>query len=269
MTGAARGLGFEIARRLIERGHEVHVTDIDGEAAARAARELGPRAFASALDVRIMASCRAAASRTQRRTGSLEVWVNNAGVMSMGPAWEQDERSRQLMLEVNGVGTINGTLAALEPMRAAGRGQILNVISLAGLTAVPGQAVYAASKHAAIAFSLSTLADLRLAGMGGIDICCVCPDTMWTSMVEEKLEDPRAAALFSGGILLPEHVAAHAVRLLDHPQPVLTIPHTRGTLVRISEWFPRLTLASLGPVMKLARRKQRRLNRRVKSGRWP
>jgi NAD(P)-dependent dehydrogenase (short-subunit alcohol dehydrogenase family) len=269
VTGAGRGLGLEIARRLIARGHLVHVTDLNGELAARTARELGPRAFASALDVRSLPACRAAASRTLRRAGSLEVWVNNAGVMVTGPAWEQDERSRVLMLEVNGTGTIHGTLAALEPMRRVGRGQIINVISFAGLTAVPGQAVYSASKHAAIAFSLSTLADLRLAGLGGIDICCVCPDTIWTPMMQEKIDDPGAAASFYRKPLRPEHVAEEAVMLLDSPRPVLMIPRRRGMLVRMSQPLPGLTLRSIGPVMARARRRQRRLSRMLKSGKWP
>src|SRR5436305_3058811 len=149
VTGAGRGLGLEIARRLSARGYFVHLTDLDGSLAARAADELGPRAFGSALDVRSFPACRAAASRTLRRAGSLEVWVNNAGVLFTGPAWEQAQRARELMLEVNATGTINGTLAALEPMRAAGRGHIVNVVSLAGLVPAPGEAVYAASKHAA------------------------------------------------------------------------------------------------------------------------
>jgi NAD(P)-dependent dehydrogenase (short-subunit alcohol dehydrogenase family) len=167
VTGASGGLGIEIARRLLDRGYSVHVTDVDWGRAESAAERLGRDAFASALDVRSLPACRAAASRTIRRMGSLDVWVNNAGVMATGPAWDQDERTRQQMLDVNALGTINGTLAALEPMRAGGRGGILNVISMAGLIAVPGQAIYSASKHAAIGFSLATLADLRLAGSTG------------------------------------------------------------------------------------------------------
>jgi NAD(P)-dependent dehydrogenase (short-subunit alcohol dehydrogenase family) len=262
VTGAAGGLGIEIARRLLGRGYQVHLTDLGGELAADAGERLGPGAFGSALDVRSLPACRAAASRTIRRMGSLEVWVNNAGVMATGPAWEQDEHTRQRMLDVNALGTINGTLAALEPMRAAGRGKILNVISMAGLIAVPGQAIYSASKHAAIGFSLATLADLRLAGVSGVEISCACPDTIWTPMIEGKLEDPYAAASFTGIVMRPERVAARIVALLDHPRPVLTIPRWRGALVRISESFPALTLRSLGPVIALGRARQRRFRER-------
>jgi NAD(P)-dependent dehydrogenase (short-subunit alcohol dehydrogenase family) len=269
VTGAGRGLGFEIARRLVGRGHIVHVTDLDGEAAARAAKELGPRAFASTLDVRSFAACRAAASRTQRRAGSLEVWVNNAGVLVTGPAWEQDQRTRELMLEVNATGTINGTLAALDPMRAAGRGHIVNVISLAGLVAAPGEAIYSASKHAAIAFSLATLADLRLAGIDGLEISCLCPDGVWTPMLHDKLEDPSAAASFSGVLLRPEQVAEQVEALLDSPRPVLAIPRWRGRLVRVFDLWPGLALRFGDRVLARGRRRQRRYLRRAKSGKLP
>lgn len=262
VTGAAGGLGIEIARLLARRGYSVHVTDLDGELAAQAAERLGAGAFGSALDVRSLPACRSAASRTVRRVGSLEVWVNNAGVMATGPAWEQNERTRQLMLDVNALGTINGTLAALEPMRATGRGKIVNVISMAGLIAVPGQAIYSASKHAAIGFSLATLADLRLEGVTRVEISCACPDAIWTPMIQSKLDDPHAAASFSGIMMSPERVAGRVVSLLDRPRPVLTIPRWRGALVRISESFPALTLRSLGPVMALGRAQQRRFRER-------
>ena len=269
VTGAGRGLGLEIARRLVARGHIVHVTDLDGGAAARAAKELGPRAFASTLDVRSFAACRAAASRTQRRAGSLEVWVNNAGVLVTGPAWEQDQRTRQLMLEVNATGTINGTLAALDPMRAAGRGHIVNVISLAGLVATPGEAIYSASKHAAIAFSLATLADLRLAGVDGLEISCLCPDGIWTPMLHDKLEDPSAAASFSGALLRPEQVAEQVEALLDSPRPVLAIPRSRGRLARVFDLWPGLALRLGDRMLARGRRRQRRYLRRAKAGKLP
>ncbi len=269
VTGAARGLGFQIARRLAHRGHVVHVTDVDADAAARAAGELGPGAFASALDVRDEAACRAAAALTIERTGSLKVWVNNAGVLLTGPAWGQNDDARRLMLDVNAHGTINGTLAALEVMRAAGSGHILNVISMAGLTPAPGETVYGASKHAALAFSLGTLADLRLAGVRGIDISCLCPDGIWSPMLEDKLDDPHAVASFTGSMMLPEQVAERAMDLLDHPRPVLSLPRWRGALLRAGAVWPRLMLIGVRPMFASGRIQQRRFKRRVEAGRWP
>ena len=106
---------------------------------------------------------------------------------------------------------MNGTLAALDVMRRAAAGHIINVVSLAGLVAAPGETVYAASKHAVIAFSLGTLADLRAAGQRGVHISCLCPDGIWTPMLHDKLDDPGAAASFTGTLLRPEAVAARVV----------------------------------------------------------
>jgi NAD(P)-dependent dehydrogenase (short-subunit alcohol dehydrogenase family) len=266
VTGGARGLGLEIARRLVDRGHHVHITDLDGDLAANSAAKLGPRAWGSALDVRSFPACRAAASRTVRRAGSLEVWVNNAGVLVPGVAWRQDERTRTLMLEVNANGTINGTVAALEPMRAAGQGHIVNIISMTGLVAAPGYALYTASKQAAMGFSLATAADLRLANIHGIEISCVCPDGVWTPMLFDKLEDPDAAVSFSGVMLRPEEVAVEVMDLLDHPVPVLAIPKWRGALLRTFNLMPKLSLRCAPRVISQARRRQRRFLKKAKAG---
>ena len=156
-------MGLEIARRLAGRGYEVAVTDVDEATTSSAAEQLGDRAWPLVLDVTDTDACRAAADQVVERTGSLDVWVNNAGILFTGLAFEQDIDVHRRMLEVNAVGTMNGTLAAIEKMRPARRGHIINLISLAGLAAATGIVGYSASKHAAIAFSLGTAADLRCA----------------------------------------------------------------------------------------------------------
>ena len=163
------------------------------------------------------------------------------------------------MLEVNALGTINGTVSAIDAMRAGTGGHIVNIVSLAGITAVPGEAVYAASKHAAIGFSLSTLADLRLAGVKDIDISCVCPDGIWTPMLYDKLEDPAAALSFSGKVLQPEEVVAAVGQVLDRPRPVKTVPGWRGIQARLADAIPRLGLSAAPVVVAQGRRTQKRL----------
>jgi len=195
VTGAGGGLGRAIAIALAGRGYAVWATDVEAAAAARTAAEIGGNAQAATLDVRDEAACRELATAVATEAGSLDLWVNNAGVLATGLAWEQDEATRGAMLSINAAGTMNGTVAALERMVPAGRGHVVNVISLAGIVAAPGEVAYSASKHAAMAFTLGTLFDLRRAGHRGIDVSAVCPDGIWTPMLEDKLDDPDARLL--------------------------------------------------------------------------
>ena len=269
ITGAGGGLGRAIALELSERGFLVHVTDLDPDAAARTAAEIGTGARPAGLDVRDEAACRALAAEATTRGGTLDLWVNNAGVLITGPSWSQDEAARRTMLEVNALGTMNGTVAALEPMIATGHGHVINVISLAGIVAAPGEVTYSASKHAAMAFTLGTLFDLRRAGIEGVTLSAVCPDGIWTPMLEDKLDDPEAAGSFSGRLLTAGQVAAEVGKLTEHPRPILILPRWRGPLLRLFDIFPRLGLRLLPWVMRDARRKQRRCKRLIESGKWP
>jgi NAD(P)-dependent dehydrogenase (short-subunit alcohol dehydrogenase family) len=268
VTGAGGGLGKAIATELARRGYAVWATDVDGEAAARSAAELGEPARGAELDVRDEAACRDLAATVAAADG-LDLWVNNAGILSTGLAWEHEEPARAAMLAINAAGTMNGTVAALEPMLAAGRGHVVNVVSLAGIVAAPGEVVYAASKHAAMAFTLGTLFDLRRAGIRGIELSAVCPDGIWTPMLEDKLDDPDAAGSFSGQLLTPEQVASAVGELTERPRPILILPRWRGPQLRFFDIFPSLTLRLLPLVMWDARRRQRRYKKLIRSGRWP
>jgi NAD(P)-dependent dehydrogenase (short-subunit alcohol dehydrogenase family) len=268
VTGAGGGLGRAIALDLASRGFLIHVTDVDAEAAGRTAAEIGAGATSAALDVRDEAACRAAAAQAAR-SGSLDVWVNNAGVLFSGMPWEQDAGVRRMMLEVNTIGTMNGTLAALDAMIAAGHGHVINVVSLAGLVAAPGEVSYSASKHAAMAFTLGTLFDLRRAGIKGVELSAICPDGIWTPMLEGRLDDPEVAASFGGSLLTPERVAREVGRLTERPRPLVVVPRWRGLLVRVFDVFPRLTLRVLPLLMRDSLRKQRRYKRLIESGKWP
>jgi NAD(P)-dependent dehydrogenase (short-subunit alcohol dehydrogenase family) len=257
VTGAASGLGFAIAKKLAGAGYRVCLCDIDGQACARAAERIGGSAFGLELDVRDFEACEEVARASTERTGNLAVWVNNAGVLQTRPVWEQSVDQRRAMLSVNAEGTMNGTIAALNTMRNVGRGHIVNVVSLAGLAAAPGETVYAASKHAALAFSIGTLQDLRQAGIKGIHISALCPDGIWTPMLYDLVNDVYAAPSWIGTMLDPDEVAGLVLDLLRRPRPVRTHPRRRGLNARIFDAFPRAALLALPLVLSNARRKQR------------
>jgi NAD(P)-dependent dehydrogenase (short-subunit alcohol dehydrogenase family) len=265
VTGGAGGLGRAIAGALHADGWHVMVTDVDGSAAAAAAAPLG--GWHRPLDVRDEAACAALAAEAEAR-GGLGLWVNNAGILVTGPAWTHDADTRRAVLDVNALGAMNGTLAALAVMRRRGAGHVLNVVSLAGLVAAPGETVYAASKHALVAFSLGTLADLRAAGETGVHVSCLCPDGIWTPMLHGRLDDQGAAASFTGVMLRPEAVAARAARLARRPRPVVAMPRWRGAQVRLLDAFPALAVRLTPTAMAVGRAGQRRLRRRISAGRW-
>ncbi|AVZ39847.1 MULTISPECIES: SDR family oxidoreductase [unclassified Dietzia] len=276
VTGAGRGVGREIAEMLAGRGYRVMVTDVDADTAAAAAADLGANASWAAVDVRDHRQIEMARDALVEQTGGLDVWVNNAGVLLTGPAWEQSEEQRRLLIEVNTLGAINGTVAAIDAMRGRGHGcgaghggghtgghrgggHIITIASLAGISAVPGEAVYAASKHAVMGFSTSTAIDLRLAGIHDIAISCICPDGIWTPMLHDKLTDPQAALSFSGSLLTPGDVVRAVGAVLDSPRPVTSVPAWRGGLAHLGATFPRLAVAGLPLMAALGRQAQRRL----------
>jgi short-subunit dehydrogenase len=259
VTGAGGGIGLATARRLAGRGFQVAVTDIDAEGAERGAAEVWGFVWLLNLDVTLVIE----------RSGSLEVWVNNAGILITGFAHEQGVEAHRRMLEVNAIGTYNGTLAAIERMRAVGRGHVVNIVSMSGLVAVAGIVGYAASKHAAIAFSVGTLADLRRAGIKGIHVSAVCPDGVWTQMIADNLDNPDDSLSFTGVMLMPDQVAARVERLLEKPRAVVTIPGWRGRLVRLLDRHPDLAVRLTPLLMRDARRRQARFKKKVEAGEWP
>ncbi|WP_422734448.1 SDR family NAD(P)-dependent oxidoreductase [Micromonospora sp. WMMD558] len=263
VTGAAGGLGQAIAAALHADGWPVLFTDLDPDAVAAAAAPLG--GWSRALDVRDEAACVDVAAEAAGR-GGLGLWVNNAGILVTGPSWEHDAATRRRVLEVNTLGAMNGSLAALAVMRSQGHGHVLNVVSLAGLVAAPGETVYAASKHALVAFSIGTQADLRLAGHREVHVSCLCPDGIWTPMLHDRLDDPGAAASFTGTLLTPERVARRAARLARRPRPVVAVPRWRGAQVRLLDALPGAALRLLPAVMAVGRAGQRRQRRRTGGG---
>jgi short-subunit dehydrogenase len=260
VTGAARGFGREIARRLLARGHRVLITDLDADAVTATAAELAT----SGGDVTgIVADARSAADHRRvaavaAELGPVTVWVNNAGVLRSGPAWEQPEEDQALMVDVNVMGVLHGSRAAVELMRERG-GHLLNIASMSAHGPVPGLAVYAATKSAVLTFSTSLQGDLDLAGVP-VRVHALCPDAADTALVRDEQASPDVAILFlRRSLLTPGAVADAAVALLDGRRVVRSLPAHRAGLMRIGALLPRVAL----PVLALLRSRGDR--RRIRS----
>lgn len=255
VTGGGNGLGAELCRLLAARGYDVVVADIDLEAATGVAGTID--GMPQALDVADRAACHELAASLR----DLAVWVNNAGLLAVGPSWETDEARRRLLFDVNVHGTMNGTEAALSRFLPAGRGHVLNIVSTAGIVPAPHETVYGATKHAALAYSIGTQMDLRIRGHRQIRVSALCPDGMWTPMLFKLARDPDAWPSWSNGMMPPGEVAAVAMKVLDRPSIVRVHPRWRGML-RVGAAFPGVMAPLLPAIVRDARRKQRKFAER-------
>ncbi|HWM85035.1 MAG TPA: SDR family NAD(P)-dependent oxidoreductase [Kofleriaceae bacterium] len=259
VTGAGRGLGRLIARGLAEKGFGVLLTDVDAAAVRDAAAEIGgDRAWPFEQDVRDPDSHRRAAAAAAER-GELALWVNNAGVLRSAAAWEHRDDDVRLQVEVNLLGLMWGSRAAVDAMRGQGvRGHIINIASMSSIVPAPGLAVYTATKHAVLGFSIALQGDLQHAGVP-IQVSAICPDAIDTDLTRNVKDDSSAALLFSSNKLLrAEDVAETVVGLVDNPRLVVVRPRVRGVLAHIFRPFPATGLRVLQQFRKMGERHQRR-----------
>lgn len=236
VTGAARGIGRAIAVELVRRGYAVVVTDVDGAAVRRTAEEIGAVAGLEG-DVRQPQDHLDAAAEA-RRHGRLAVWVNNAGVGYDGGVLELSEEQVRGLVEVNLLGPIWGSRAALDSFGPVG-GDLINIASLSGHGPVPGLSVYAATKAALVSLSLSLSWEVPKR----VRVHAVCPDGVATEMVAAMRPDGQAKELVASGgrMLSADEVAAAAVSLIGSKRVVCTLPGRRGALMRLSSLLPNTT----------------------------
>jgi NADP-dependent 3-hydroxy acid dehydrogenase YdfG len=145
VTGASSGIGAATARALAADGYQVALLARRLDRITALAGELGHGSLAVEADVTDRDSVVAAADRVRRELGPAGVLVNNAGVMLLGPFSSGQRSDYRQMIEVNLLGAITATEVFLDQLRDGG-GDIINISSVAGRTARPGNGVYAATK---------------------------------------------------------------------------------------------------------------------------
>lgn len=219
ITGAARGIGFATARALVNRGARVVIGDRDiavEESAVAALSNLGP-VSGYPLDVADPESFAAFLDKARADGGGrVDVLINNAGVMPVGPFLEQTEQAIRSAIEVNFYGVLNGCRLVLPEMVARRAGHVVNIASMAGMLAVPGQAVYAGTKFAVV--GLSTALSDEFAPQG-VHVSCVLPTFTNTDLI---------AGTATAGLtkpVQPEDIAAAVVRTLDRPRTAVSVPY--------------------------------------------
>ncbi|MDN4171540.1 SDR family oxidoreductase [Nocardioides sp. SOB77] len=252
VTGAARGIGRGIAELMVARGHRVVVTDVDGEGAARTAREIGA-VEGIAQDVRDPAS-HADAAEAAARHGELVAWFANAGVGDDGVLADLTDEQVRRLVEVNLLGAVWSTRAALAAFGSRG-GDVVLTASLSGLGPVPGLSLYAATKAAVV----SLAASVSLEAPRGVRVHALCPDGVDTAMVAEMRQDGLAKRLVTSGgrMLTVEETARAAVDLVGSRRVVRTLPGWRGAAMRVGQLAPSVSGPALAAFAAQGRRRLR------------
>jgi 3alpha(or 20beta)-hydroxysteroid dehydrogenase len=191
ITGGARGTGSVTAGRFVEEGASVVIADILDERGQATATELG--ATFAHLDITDEAGWADVVEVTAGRFGRLDVLVNNAAILLLASLAKTTVDDFERVMRVNALGTFLGIKAAIEPMKAAGGGSIINVSSIDGVYVAPATGAYAASKFAVR--GLTKIAALEL-GQFGIRVNAVCPEAGNPEMIQPFLEklDPSELA---------------------------------------------------------------------------
>ena len=240
VTGAASGIGFELARACGSAGMGVMLADIDDDglrAAEAKLAEAGLDVGTVHCDITDIQSVQSAAEATIQRFGKLHLLANNAGVLIEGGAGETSIDKWRWAIAVNFTSVVYGVETFLPLIRAHGEGgHILNTASVAGLVGFSGLAAYVATKHAVFGYTESIAAQLQDEGIG---VSVLCPGMVNTRIAEvaryddsdEETEDSGFAEAVSQA-MSPEVVARYTLeQIQEDAVHIFTHPGTRDEIL--------------------------------------
>jgi NADP-dependent 3-hydroxy acid dehydrogenase YdfG len=242
ITGGARGIGKATAKALAREGAKVAIGDLDRELAEKTAAELGAEAIGLELDVTERESFANFLDQVTERLGSLDVLINNAGIMPLSPFVEEDDATARRMFDINVHGLMYGMKLALPAMVSRGSGHIVNIASQAGKAGFPGGATYSGTKHAVIGMSEAVRGELRDTG---VEISVVMPAVVNTEL-GSGLPENRAAKK-----LEPEEVANEIVRALQFPKFDVWVPRNTVAIHKVLQLLPRGARETLARFLKV------------------
>jgi NAD(P)-dependent dehydrogenase (short-subunit alcohol dehydrogenase family) len=241
ITGGARGIGRATAEALIAQGARVAIGDIESALAERTAAELGSPTIGLPLDVTDRQSFDEFLTETESRLGPLDVLINNAGIMPIGPFEQESDATADRMVAINLHGVISGSKLALKRFRTRGRGHLVNIASVAGKAGIAGGATYCATKHAVVGLTESLRQELR---GSGIDVSVVMPVVVNTEL-GSGLPETRAFKRVE-----PNDVATAIVEALQTNRFEVYVPKNVSALARMNALLPRKAMEAYSRMLK-------------------
>ncbi len=257
ITGGSRGLGLVLARRLAERGAQVALLARSAEELETAEQELrrrGADVAGFACDIRRQQQVETAVDEVLKHYGRIDVLINNAGVIQVGPLEHMTLADFEEAFAVHLYGPLYTTLAVLPYMRQAGAGKIVNISSIGGKVAVPHLLPYVASKFALSGLSEALYAELR---RHGIQVTTVYPGLMRTGSPRNALfkgKHRREYAWFAVMDALPllsmsaETAAEKIIEACRHGSPRLALGIKTKAAILVNDLLPGLTARLLSGV---------------------
>ena len=229
VTGASSGIGAALAAHYAERGAQLGLVARRADALAAVARGLPGAAAVYAADVGDAAAMAAAARDFMARFGTPDIVIANAGI-SVGTLTEhaEDIDVFDRVLRTNVVGLAATFHPFIDPLRAAGRGRLVGIASVAGLRGLPGAGAYSASKAAAITYLEALRIELRASG---IRVVTVCPGYVATPMT--------AVNAYRMPFILPADIAARRIgRVIERGRPYAVVPWQMAIVGRVMKLLP-------------------------------
>jgi NAD(P)-dependent dehydrogenase (short-subunit alcohol dehydrogenase family) len=244
ITGGGRGIGAAAALRFAREGWRVAIVDRDAETLEESARALGTSCVWSGIaDVTAYESLATAAASIGDRTGRVDVLVNNAGILRVGPFETISPQDAEEQVRVNVLGVINGVYAFFERLRTTPGARVINLASASSIYGTPDFAVYSATKFAVRGLTEALEIEFR---RHDIRVCDISPPFVRGRMLASQTFVPKGIARMGGIKMDPETVAAWIWRAATDSRR--RVHYTLQTDQRLSRCFSALP-ALTRPVM--------------------
>ena len=228
ITGAGSGIGRALAYDFARRGARLAISDVDTAGLAETVKQvrvIGADVHDAKLDVADRDAVLAYAEDVAQHYGAVHIVVNNAGIAFTGDIEKMSFEQIEKVMDVDFWGVVNGTKAFLPHLIASGDGHVVNISSLFGLMAVPGQSAYNAAKFAVRGFTEALRMEMKVAGHH-VNVTCVHPGGIKTAITRnagavEGLDASAIAEMFDAKLAktTPESAARTIIRSMLGNRP--------------------------------------------------